>query len=80
METLAAEQLNSPNRINVNLQGKHMHRVLKLGATTQVIVVTLTRFKSFMRRYSAVGNMESLELLRTRKRLTPFPKEATQGL
>ncbi|KAH7882272.1 hypothetical protein F5I97DRAFT_1816898, partial [Phlebopus sp. FC_14] len=57
---LTAEQVNNPSCLN--LQGERIRRVLKRGFTTQVTVGTLTRFRSFVRKYSTAGNMESLEL------------------
>jgi hypothetical protein len=57
---LSAEQVNTPNHLH--LQGKNICRVLKRGPTTQLTVGTLTGFRSFVRRYSLAGNMESLEL------------------
>lgn len=55
-----AGQVNNPNTLN--LEGDRIRRVLKRGFTTNTTVGTLTRFMSFVRKYGAPSNMESLEV------------------
>ncbi|KAJ4481942.1 hypothetical protein J3R30DRAFT_2103130 [Lentinula aciculospora] len=76
---LTAEQVNNPNRLN--LQDEHNRRVLKRGFTTHVTVSTLTRFRSFVRKYSSAGNMESLELpiLSHENKIGTFSKGCDSG-
>ncbi|KAI9430416.1 hypothetical protein H4582DRAFT_2086939 [Lactarius indigo] len=57
---LTADQVNNPN--SLNFQGNCIHRVLKRGFTTNTTIGTLTRFMSFVRKYSTTGNVESLEV------------------
>ena len=58
---LTADQLTNPNTAS-DLQGDRTRRVLKRGFATNTTVGTLTRFMSFVRKYSTTGNMDSLEL------------------
>ncbi|KAG9092620.1 hypothetical protein FS749_015563 [Ceratobasidium sp. UAMH 11750] len=57
---LTADQVNNPN--SLNLQGDRVRRVIKRGFSTNTTVGTLTRFKSYARKYFSTGNMESLEV------------------
>ncbi|GJJ08359.1 hypothetical protein Clacol_002573 [Clathrus columnatus] len=57
---LTADHINNPN--SLNLQGDSIRHVIKRGFTTNTTIGTLTRFMSFVRKYFATGNLESLEL------------------
>ena len=57
---LTADQVNTPNTLN--LQGDRVRRVIKRGFSTNTTVGTLTRFKSYGRKYFSTGNLESLEV------------------
>ncbi|KAI0033279.1 hypothetical protein K488DRAFT_48055 [Vararia minispora EC-137] len=57
---LTADQVNNPN--SLNLEGDRVRRVIKRGFSTNTTVGTLTRFRSFGRKYFSTGDMESLEV------------------
>lgn len=57
---LTANDINNPN--SLDSQGDRVHRVIKRGSTTNTTVGTLSRFISFVRKYTITGTLESLEL------------------
>ncbi|KAF7321492.1 hypothetical protein MKEN_00670000 [Mycena kentingensis (nom. inval.)] len=57
---LTADQVNNPDTLD--LHGDRIRRVIKRGFSTNTTVGTLTRFKSYGRKYFSTGNLESLEM------------------
>lgn len=57
---LTANDINNPN--SLDSQGDRVRRVIKRGSTTNTTVGTLSRFISFVRKYTITGTLESLEL------------------
>lgn len=57
---LTVEQLTNPHA--ENLQGNPVRRVLKRGCATNTTVGTLTRYMSFVRKYSYMDHRDSIEL------------------
>jgi len=56
---LSADEFHKPN--NRNLKGDSMRYVIKHGLTTLTTIGCLTGFKSFVRRYSVLGPLDSIE-------------------